>query len=104
MLSKEKRIQLRDELFDAYEKLSYKTFIKLKFKDMINNDEELKEKYNLYIQQFRNEDESIYCLKYKDDLENHLCPQCNNFCTFYNIDRGYRNTCGNKECIKNLLG
>lgn len=85
MLSKEKRIELRNELFDEYEKLSYKTFIISKFKIMINNNEELKKKYDLYRRQFRNENESIYCIKYKDDPENHLCPQCNNPCKFYNM-------------------
>ena len=104
------RIQLRDEIFEEFKKLKIFRFSKEKYnimnKSLVKEFQinfKLKEKYELYIKQFRSENEARYCLIHIDDFENHKCPICNNICKFYNIRHGYRNTCGNKECSKKLL-
>ena len=116
MLSKEERIQLRDELFE--ELINLKILYKIgkyysfhshtEFINKINNNIELKEKYKLYISQFRTENEAIYCIRYHDDFENHRCLECNNICIFY-YNKKYRRskylcTCGNKICQNNRVG
>ena len=111
LLTKEERIALRDELFEEFKDLSIIYFQKTYYKfnknaillNSFKNNIELKEKYNLYIQQFRTEEEALYCIIHKDDISNHLCSICNELCKFYNKKRGYRDTCGNKNCKQKAL-
>ena len=104
-LSTESRIQLRDELINEFNKNKIKCIIRKNILKILNNNLELKEKYNLYIQQFKSEEEALYCLNHKDDISNHSCFICGNPCMFYIGVRHhyeYRNTCGSKECIKKV--
>ena len=116
-LSKEERIALRDELIDILIKNNIiiknknKKYIihsskYHKLKEILSIDNNLYQKYNFYVQQFRSEDEALYCIIHKDDFENHLCSICGNVCLFYhNLKHNeYRNTCGNIECHGKLTG
>ena len=109
-LSTEERIQLRD---DINEYLTNKKIIithkngtqtihrRKNFIKELNNNDELKEKYNLYVQQFRSEEEAIYCIIHRDDFENHKCRICENICQFYLHNKKYNKTCGKDECKRN---
>ena len=98
---------MRNELFEklkdfhiVYESnKSYRFTSKKNFIEKINNFN-LREKYDLYINQFRSENEALYCLLHLDDFENHKCPICNEICEFYynKHHKEYRNTCGSKTC------
>lgn len=107
MLSSKDRINLRNELFEKLKDFhiiyesnkSYRFTSKKNFIEKINNFN-LREKYDLYINQFRSENEALYCLLHLDDFENHKCPICNEICEFYynKQHKEYRNTCGSKTC------
>ena len=111
-LTQEDRIALRDELFENFKSNliiyscndSYRFFSKKKFITDIEKNS-LIEKYNLYVEQFRTEDEAIYCLLHNDDISNHICPICNtNIKLFYSNKNSkrkeYRETCGSDICIR----
>ena len=107
------RIQLRDEIFEEFKSLKliillnnfnnnqYRIWNKNKI-DLFINDE-LKIKYELFLNQYRTEEEALYCLTHFDDFENHICPVCSNICKFYNKKHGYRDTCGNKDCHQKAI-
>ena len=107
-LSTEERIALRDELFNILEQSNviftsngkYRYSKKQCFLNSINN-LNLKLKYDLYVQQFRSEEEALYCLLHQDDFENHKC-ECGTVCEFYNYKNcyKYRITCGKQECAQ----
>ena len=102
-LTKEERIALRNKLFQEFNSLDIimrkKDYYQINFKKLKNMQND--EKYNLYIQQFRTKEEALYCIINHDDFENHICL-CGKLCKFYNRSKGYRGTCGDKECQKKL--
>ena len=107
------RIQLRDELFTILKdknvivlnKKINTYFIHRQEKLIVTllNNSDINKLYNTYINEFRSEEEAIYCLLHYDDYTNHICPICNDICEFYsNRKRShyeYRNTCCNQECL-----
>ena len=116
MLTKEERIVLRNYLFDKLRELKIirigsvdrvsinrKTSIVNQLKDNL----EVQKNYLTFIQQYRSEDEAIYCLVHRDDPEEHLCPICSNVCSFY-VDKKkykyrYQKTCNNPECAVKMI-
>ena len=101
----EERINLRDELFKTLKSINVidkrNRFIKLKVKTI---DNELKRKLDLYVSEFREFDEAIYCLLHHDDYENHKCPICNKFSAFQNVKpKRFKTTCGSKKCVSDIL-
>lgn len=107
-LSKEERIALRDELFNIFKGLSLiittsrgNALLKRKMASNLK-DKIFLEKYNVYIEQFRSEEEALYCLSHLDDISKHICPVCGNFCNFYIAQLKYRITCNNKQCNNEL--
>ena len=113
MLTLNERAILRDELFiklmDAKILITYITGVisivrKNNLIKFLNNNDELRFKYYLYISEFRSEEEAIYCLRYHDDYEHHRCPVCNNLTNFFYYPQsqrqGYRILCGNNNCLK----
>ena len=104
----EERINIRDFLINRLKELKGISFTTKNwyriisidlFKNVINNNKDILEKYNLYIKEFRSEEEAIYCLLHITDISEHICPMCNtNPIIFYDKKHGYRNTCGSKEC------
>ena len=106
MLSVEKRISLRDRLINII--YQYCEIIhKRNLTRILKNISMLQPIYNLYISEFRSEDEALYCLRYKDDYTNHICPICGNISEFYiNIKYSryhYIKTCGSNECYDKLI-
>ena len=115
MLTLNERITLRDKLINRFIELKILTFSlkynsyiytnKRKIKDKIKNDEETFHLYNVYISQFRSEEEALYCLRCKDDISNHICPICKNEAEFYtdgyNCNK-YRITCNDVNCRESL--
>ena len=98
------RIKLRDELLEAYATLSFERFIPKSFKKLIlNNNSILQQKYNGYVNEFKTEEEALYCLKCKTDYSEHICPICGNLSKFYNRRIGYCKSCCNKECLKEFV-
>lgn len=83
MLSYEERIQLRDELIDSLLNLSITNITITKIAKYFDKDSILKSKYNLYVSEFRSEEEALYCLRHRDDYENHKCVICKKYVTFY---------------------
>ena len=114
MLTTEERILLRDLLFQELLKLKviiyyshnggyYALSKKSNFINALNNNDNLRYNYWWYIKEFRTEKEALYCLLKQDDFSNHMCPYCNNKLIFYIAKRShgrYRETCGDKECIR----
>ena len=93
-LTKEEQIVLRDELIDDFNKLSILVYLKSKkwykiknrtsFQNVLNDNIELKEKYNKYINDFASEEEAIWCLCHRVDISDHICPVCKkNYCLFF---------------------
>ena len=109
MITKEERILLRNDLFDLFNRLNIilcnKTntvqLLRKKLNEELQINQMLFRKYNLYVSQFRSEEEAIYCLTHHDDNTNHICPICNKICGFINNKRKkqYQKTCGDKKCI-----
>ena len=107
----QERIALRDELLEVIRTLSFvymsnkNTYVinKNKLEDYLSKNLEFQQKHNLYISQFRSKEEATYCLIHNDDFINHICPICGNICKFYNINRGYRETCADKKCRDRLI-
>ena len=114
ILVKEARIQLRDELIEIFIKkfimripigggikINKTNLIKLLKKDL-----QFKLKYELYVKQFKSEDEAQFHIKHHTDIEDYLCPICGNIRVFYKKGKNlkYQKTCGNDECIKKMLG
>ena len=106
-LTTEERIKLREEILSQFKKYNIKYIMrKCTRLKILNNNIELSEKYNLYVQQFRSEEEALYCLDRQDDYSNHLCPVCNkNVCSFYYNKKHikYNKTCDNNECYKKMI-
>lgn len=114
ILVKEARIQLRDELIEIF----MKNFImkipinggikinKTNLTKLLKKDLQFKLKYELYVKQFRSEDEAQFHIKHHTDIEDYLCPICGNIRVFYKKGKNlkYQKTCGNDECIKKMLG
>ena len=118
-LSVEERIALRNELIENFKerKLVSKTRCNNIYKlistdrliSTLSSDQVLNTKYQLYISQFRSDGEALYCILHFDDITNHLCPICGNFCSFYKhvysygITSKYGKSCENKECMYKLI-
>lgn len=113
-MEKEDRIKLRDEIHTILRSLSILITHKNGTDSIhrrshltreLQNNLELKEKYNLYVQQFRSEEEAIYCIIHLDDPENHKCIICGNLCKFYehNCNNKYKTTCEKEECIQKMI-
>lgn len=106
-MTPEERIILRDELFNIL-KLNNIIFTfdnsllsvrRKKLKEFLKEHLDLQVKYDLYANQFRSEEETIYCLLHSDDPSKHICPICQNLCAFHiQKPRRYRQTCGSKKC------
>ena len=116
------RIQLRDYLFNLFKK--YKVIVKGSpnknstssensntyqifenhLINFLNLNPNIKIYYNMYVQEFRSEQEALYCIKHRDDYENHRCPICNELKYFYiNHKRHryqYQKTCKKNECVQ----
>ena len=113
-LSKEERIKLRDELIEIFIKnniikIPKNGGIKINktnLNKLLNNNNQFKEKYELYINQFRSEDEAQFHIKHHTDIEDYLCPICGNIRAFYKKRKNlkYQKTCGDDRCIKKMLG
>ena len=114
ILSSEQRISLRDELFEGLKDIgliiyterskTYRLSNLKTLKQTISHHPHISNQYDLYINQFRSEREAVYCLTHKDDINNHLCPVCNNPNLFYvnKTHIRYQHTCGNIHCIEML--
>ena len=116
-MTKEERIQLRDELLKELLKNKiiicnkngiYSIHRMKKFLIYLENNAIFKEKYNLYINQFRTEEEAKYCLTHQDDFENHKCRICGNILSFYfnpisKMNKHYERTCGDINCFKAIM-
>lgn len=107
MLTFNERINLRDELTKVFLneiivcKLSnnhYKIVSAKSLKAFLNKNIDILNKYNLYISEFRFEEEALYCITHIDDYTNHICPICKEYAQFYNMGHGYRLTCGKNKC------
>ena len=115
ILVKEARIQLRDELIEIFIKkfimripigggikINKTNLIKLLKKDL-----QFKLKYELYVKQFKSEDEAQFHIKHHTDIEDYLCPICGNIRVFYkkgkNFIKYYLNDFP-EEKIKILIG
>ena len=104
MLTTEQRISLRDELLEDFRKIEYKDTYPMKVLGRIVRDlddnSEIKKKFDLYVSQFRSEREARFCLSHLDDMSNHICPICGKVNDFYlDADHNrYSSTCGSKEC------
>ena len=104
----DERILLRDKLFEellnnkiiGYRKNteSYVFYSMDKLKELLNSNDDLRYEYWWYAHEFRTEDEALYCLIRKDDYANHICSYCNTKIKIFYHPKGYRNTCGDKEC------
>ena len=111
MLSTEERIKLRDELINIFKLLNimhinvagYARIYKKTFLNELHKDIDLAKKYNIYISQFRSEEEALYCLIHKDDYTHYICPICGNICDFYIPQKHYKKACDNKLCITKLI-
>lgn len=113
-MTKEERIELRNELFEELKQANViinavkcnnnvRVVKKDKRIEILNQHQQLLQKYNTYVNQFNSEDEALYCLTHLDDSSNHLCPVCGNVCSFYDgHPKKYRRTCGNKDCSMSL--
>ena len=112
-MTKEERIQLRDELFEEFKKLKiiglrdkknnsnkYRIMNSNKINSILNNHIVIKRQYDLYINEFRSEKEALHCIINRDDYTNHLCPECNNICCMLKHPIKYNKTCGKSECIE----
>ena len=102
-LSIEERIALRDNILNQFNKYSVYRMSRNNLNRAFKYDSNLLSLYNIYISEFRSEEEALYCLRYKDDISNHICPTCGHISEFYtNLKRNhyeYRKTCNNKDCI-----
>lgn len=109
------RIKLRDELFEELKKLKIISFNKkdgymihgtkkITLHQLLNNNSEFKSLYDSYVNQFRSEEEALYCLIHNDDFENHKCIICGKQCLFYanRKHKKYRMTCGSKTCTEKI--
>ena len=114
MLTTSERISLRDELFDKFKQIQLIYYNKRFSTYQYYNKKTLSKKletyypnilieYKLYLNDFNSEEEALYCLLRHDDISNHLCPICGKPNTFYNLNHGYRNSCGNKKCIETIV-
>ena len=114
MLNTNERILLRDELFDKFKQIQLIYYNKRFNTYQYYNKKTLSKKletyypnilieYKLYLNDFSSEEEALYCLLRHDDISNHLCPICGKPNTFYNLNHGYRNSCGNKKCIETIV-
>ena len=109
----DERIQLRDELINNFMNLQiirpYRNRFRIdsfnRFNNVIKVVDDLYQKFELYVSQFRSKEEALYCIRYKDDSSNHLCPICNNVNMFLNKfpQYKYQKTCGSKECRKAIM-
>lgn len=107
----EERIALRDELFVKLKEVNVIKslvndiirFSKKKLYKFLNDNGKIKDLYDLYVSEFRSEEEAIHCLLHKDDYTNHICPICEkDIKIFYANKRHhflYRNTCGKTKCL-----
>ena len=115
MLTVEERIKLRDELFNI---LKDKTIISIstrwkrdifpsnrsKLKRELENNKDFYKKYNLYVKEFKSDNEAQYCITHEDDYTNHFCPICKtNLCEFYIDKTHYKKTCNNHKCIQDMI-
>ena len=108
MLTLDERIKFRDELFiqllfNNVIKLQQDAYVlyKSKLSKVLSNNNDLNNKYKIYINEFRFEEEAVYCLTHSDDFTNHICPVCGNLCEFsFGHPKQYRKTCGNMQCIE----
>ena len=116
MLTLTERAALRDKLFIKLMELkiiniSFKNYIYISrrknlYKALDSNDE-LRFDYYLYISEFEDEEEALYCIRNHDDYEHHRCPYCNKLVKFYSYShgniksghQGYRVICGDNKCI-----
>ena len=116
MLTTSERISLRDELFNKlkeqgviifYRKKKYYGFCNNTHTNLaktLNENDDITHMYYLYISDFRTEKEAQYCLLHHDDFSNHVCSVCNSRIKQFYYPKGYRNSCGHKDCIKALIG
>ena len=107
MLTVEERINLRDRLIKVFlneivvcnlPNGHYKIVSSKSFNSFLNKNTVIANEYNLYISEFRSQDEALYCLTHIDDYTNHICPICKEYSQFYNMGHGYRITCGKNKC------
>ena len=105
----DERKNIRDSLFEKFIELRIITIMKDGKRIRINNrklsllnDERLLKDYNLYINEFRSQEEALYCLIHNDDYENHHCPICNELCAFHNGEKLYRKSCNKEDCLKQI--
>ena len=103
-MTKEERILLRDELFNEFKQIGIITkgnqFLRLKLKKI--QDSSLQEKWQLYVNEFRSNEEAIYCILKHDDFENHKCFKCGEIYKFDSTLRQkikYYNKCEKPECV-----
>ena len=110
MLSLDERLNLRDNIFKIlkdtkvltlYKNGSYRISRKAKLIKALETNKELREKYDLYVEQFSCKEEAEYCFLHNDDSSNHLCPACGKVCSFYHgttTYNEYARTCGDPKC------
>ena len=107
------RIELRDYIIERFlelkllkrfrDKYSINSSI-ISFKDRLTKiDDELKVQYTKYINEFRNEEEAIYCITHIDDIDNHRCLVCKKPAIFYTKHNRYRKTCGDNKCYMDSI-
>ena len=108
---KEERIVLREKIFNLFEELSimissrgHNKVNRNKLK-RISENKELYILYNTYINEFRSEEEAIYCLTHNTDYTEHICPICSELSKFRSIRRvwSYSKTCGKRECMNKII-
>ena len=119
MLSIKDRVNLRDKLFNKLLQLKviikwgnkeniYKITRRYNLTNALKNDSKLSTLYNLYVSEFRSEEEALHCLVHQDDYTNHICPICGNLCKFYmrkkrkTVKYRYIQSCNKKECVQKV--
>ena len=98
MLSTVERISLRNELIIIFESYHIQRANKQRIISLLSRNNNHLQLYNLYINQFRSEDEALYNIFHKTDLSEHMCPYCNKPNKFYIKMKKYRDTCGSNKC------
>lgn len=101
----DERIGLRDELMNELKVqniISYNkdySFIRKSRLDKVKNID----LYNLYVSQFENEKEAVYCLLHNTDPSEHVCVVCGEYASFSSNHNKYMKTYCSMKCRSSAL-